>query len=513
MDAYCTRPGCPRPTNFFPDLDDAQTLKTVQQKYCTSCGMPLILVGRYLPTKLLGQGGFGTAFLAIDRYSPALRQCVVKQFQPAGDLNPTQLNLARSLFEREAEVLEQLGNPHPQIPDLYASFQLTAPDPRSGKSSDFFYLVQEFIDGQNLEDEMIDRGPLPESEVVQMLIEILKVLKFVHDNHSIHRDIKPSNIMRHRNGHFYLLDFGAVKQLTKAVGGNASTGIYSMGYAPPEQMASSAVFPSSDLYALAVTCITLLTGQTPDRLLDAYNNRWNWRPHAPQVSDRLADILDRMLLPAPNQRFQSAEEVLAALAPRKPATPPPRPAPAPPSATGYQPSAPTQAQAPPATVPPFLQTRSAQTAPPIVPAPAPAPIASPPPATPAPTPAPTPITRSSSSIPAFSILEILAGAAFTGFEGTLIAIALTSLLKPSLISGGLALLLLGGMVFAQSQRIIEKIDLLVLAGITLIILFFVPAMQLVNFQTTILVAGVAACLAVAATALFRLIYNLLVRIL
>jgi serine/threonine-protein kinase len=116
MEIYCTRPSCPRPQNHFPDLDNKATLKTAQQKYCTSCGMPLILVGRYLPLKLLGQGGFGAAFLARDRYTPAMRQCVVKQFQPSGDLNPQQFQMAQDLFEREAEVLEQLGCRHPQIP-------------------------------------------------------------------------------------------------------------------------------------------------------------------------------------------------------------------------------------------------------------------------------------------------------------------------------------------------------------------------------------------------------------
>jgi serine/threonine-protein kinase len=108
MEVYCTRPGCPRPQNFFSDLDDSNSLKTVQQKFCTTCGMPLILSGRYLPVKLLGQGGFGTAFLARDRYTPAMRQCVAKLLQPPANLNPQQLQIAQNLFEREAAVLEEL---------------------------------------------------------------------------------------------------------------------------------------------------------------------------------------------------------------------------------------------------------------------------------------------------------------------------------------------------------------------------------------------------------------------
>ena len=89
MEVYCTRPGCPRPQNYFGDLDDSATLKTVQQKYCTTCGMLLILVGRYLPLKLLGQGGFGSAFLARDRYTPGMRYCVPKTSWKMRSLVPT----------------------------------------------------------------------------------------------------------------------------------------------------------------------------------------------------------------------------------------------------------------------------------------------------------------------------------------------------------------------------------------------------------------------------------------
>ncbi|NJO45251.1 MAG: serine/threonine protein kinase [Oscillatoriales cyanobacterium RM2_1_1] len=312
MKLLCTRPNCHRPENFFTDLDDQATLKTVQQKFCMTCGMPLILDGRYLPERLLGQGGFGAAFLASDRRSPTLRQCVVKQFQPAGDLSTQQLALAQNLFEREALVLDRLGAQHPQIPNLLAYFPLEAKGWQGTQTQQFFYLVQEYIEGQDLEAELADRGNFSESEVREILQEILKVLEFVHDQEVIHRDIKPSNIMRHRNGRLYLLDFGAVKQVAQGTGGGRSTGIYSMGFAPPEQMRGQSVFPSTDLYALAVTCITLLTGKPAEELYDSYGNNWHWRPHA-QVSAQLAEILDRMLLPTPSDRFGSAPEVLRAL--------------------------------------------------------------------------------------------------------------------------------------------------------------------------------------------------------
>jgi len=467
MEVYCTRPSCPRPQNYFADLNDSVTLRTVEQKYCTTCGMLLILVGRYLPLNLLGRGGFGAAFLARDRYTPGMRRCVVKQFKPSGDLTQTLLQTAQNLFEREAEVLEELGSQHDQIPELFAFFEITVPSLQQGLQDKLFYLVQEFIDGKNLEEELAQKGKFSEAEVLEVLRQILPVLKFVHENGSIHRDIKPSNIMRDQRGRLYLLDFGAVKQVAKvaASASQRSTGIYSMGFAPPEQMAGGEVYPSTDLYALAVTCLTLLTGKEAKELFDAYSNQWNWRRYA-QVSDRLAAVLDRMLLPAPNQRFQSAIEVINALTPRQT---PPQPGP--------------QTQIPIVSVrrqPP--QQRRGTVAPPLPPR------------------------------PAFSTLELLAGAGFSGFEGGLITIALGGLLKSSLLSLGLSALLLSALIFAQSRRWIEKWDLLIIAGITLAIVLLVPVPALrdgLTPQPIVFLAVAGGLVAIALTALFRLIYKLL----
>ncbi|PIG93314.1 serine/threonine-protein kinase [Gloeocapsopsis sp. IPPAS B-1203] len=456
MEVFCTRSGCPRPQNFFADLDDSATLKTIQQKYCTACGMPLILVGRYLPLKLVGKGGFGAAFLARDRYTPGMRRCVVKQFQPSGNLTQTQLQIAHKLFEREAEVLEELGQ-HDQIPDLYAFFELTVPSLQANSQDKFFYLVQEYIDGKNLEEELQEKGKFSTSEVVELLQGILPVLQFIHERGSIHRDIKPSNIMRHRNGRLYLLDFGAVKQVTTAVPIKGSTGIYSQGYAPPEQMSGGDVYPSTDLYALAVTAVMLLTGKEPAELFDAYNNRWNWRSHV-SVPSAIADILDRMLSVTPNQRFQFAQDVLAAIA--------------------------------------------SATAPPV----------SPPPVTP---PASTAKAVSQSNQPlsrqsVFSTLELLSGAGFSGFEGGLIGIAIYNLLNSLPITLAVTTFILGILIFAQTRRWVNVKDLLILIGITLAIILFIPALQ--GGQTVsniLLVALVTGAAAIAFAAIFRLIYKLL----
>lgn len=317
MEITCTRPGCSNPRNFFSDLDDKQTLKTVQQKYCSSCGMQLILDGRYLPINLLGQGGFGAAYLAHDRRTPANHACVVKQFQPPADLSPQQLDIALNLFDREAEVLERLGAQHPQIPRLLAFFPLRVNNALTGEIDQFFYLVQEYIQGKTLEELVAEQGPFSEQATVDVMRSILGILQFVHENGAIHRDVKPSNIMRHDNGQYFLLDFGTVKQVAQGSASGstmgASTGVFSAGFAPPEQMAGRAVYPSTDLYSLGVTALVLLTGKlNPIEIFDAYTNRWQWQSFV-TVSPRLTAILERLLEPSPNVRYKSAAEVLVAL--------------------------------------------------------------------------------------------------------------------------------------------------------------------------------------------------------
>ncbi|MFN6218987.1 MAG: protein kinase domain-containing protein [Aphanizomenon sp.] len=454
MEVCCTRPHCQHPQNHFPDLDDIKTLKTVPQKFCTNCGMPLILRDRYLPIKLLATGGFGAAFLAIDRDTPRMRQCVVKQFQPSGNLTEEALEKSRILFTQEAGVLEEIGNEHQQIPKLFAFFTITVPNLKINKSEQFFYLVQEYISGQTLEEELAKQGNFSELKILKILREILPVLQFIHDKGIIHRDIKPSNIIRHYDGRLFLLDFGAVKLIANT--SSSSTGIYSLGFAPPEQMQGNQVFPSTDLYALAVTLITLLTGKEANKLFDAYTNQWQWRSQI-SVNPRLAAILDKMLLSAANQRFQSAQEVLEALFP-----------------------APSAQTVLPPTQPPNLQP-------------------------------PQPIK---SVQPAFTIWELLAGAAFSGFEAALIAIALFSLVKNPIITLTVAAVILNGLIFAQTKRWLEKFDLLIIPAVSFAIIFFIPFLRSnIAIEQVIILAIVAALISISVTALFRLVYKLMSSIL
>jgi len=370
---------------------------------------------------------------------------------------PQALEKAKNLFFQEAHVLEDLGREHPQIPDLYAFFPLTVKNQLTGKEEQFFYLAQEYIDGKNLEEILQQQQkPFQESEVKNILKELLLILKFIHENGSIHRDIKPSNIMRSQNGRLYLLDFGAVKQATNNPSNTQekSTTIYSAGFAPPEQQLGNQVSAATDLYALAATCVMLLTNRDPDELYDPQKQVWNWQNYAPNISADLARVFNKMLLANPLDRFQSCGEVLTALN-----TPPPSP-PSPPAS----------------------------------------PIPQSPPA--------SPVIRKTSR---FSLGETFANAAFTGFEGTLLVIALNSLV-PS-VGIVIAFMILGGLVLALFKKVIEGKDLPIIAAITLTLLFFLSRLQgSLNFPEIAIIAVMAAIGAIAITAFFRLIYQIILRL-
>lgn len=290
--SYCLTPGCFSPVN--PD----------KAKFCLSCGSLLTLKDRYRPMQLIGQGGFGKTFLAIDEGTADKVRCVVKQLY-LQSRNTLVLNKATQLFRQEAQRLTELGE-HPQIPSLLAHFE----------QQKQLYLVQEFIPGKTLEKELQEKGVFNESQIWELLKDLVPVLKFVHDRQVIHRDIKPANIIRRQtDGKLFLIDFGVAKLITDSALFRTGTAVGTAEYVAPEQMKGKAL-PASDLYSLGVTCIYLLTGVSPFDLTDIANNTWVWRDFLPKgssVSDRLTKILDKLIKPAVSQRYQSVGDVLLAL--------------------------------------------------------------------------------------------------------------------------------------------------------------------------------------------------------
>jgi serine/threonine protein kinase len=269
--------------------------------------MNTVLRKRYKILGSLGSGAFGDTYLAEDLDLPSKPKCVVKHLRPK-NVKPEVLMLARRLFESEAEALYRLSNLSKQIPKLFAHFE------ENGE----FYLVQEFVDGHDLAAEIIPGNPWSEDKIVQLLQQILKVLVVVHQQNIIHRDIKPQNLMRCReDGKIVLIDFGAVKEI-KGLAANSEGQVTSTiiigssGYMPDEQ-ANSKPKLSSDIYAVGVIGIQALTGKLPkDFQEDRNNGEIIWRNEA-NVSNKLANVLTKMVRKRFSERYQTASEALQAL--------------------------------------------------------------------------------------------------------------------------------------------------------------------------------------------------------
>ncbi|HEY9805070.1 MAG TPA: serine/threonine-protein kinase, partial [Candidatus Obscuribacterales bacterium] len=317
-----------------------------------------ILQNRYRLISILGQGGFGRTYLAEDqgRFN---ERCALKEFIPAQS-SPYALEKSKELFQREAAILYQIQ--HPQVPQFRATFEQ---DQR-------LFLVQDYVEGKTygtLVQERTAQGyPFTESEVIQLLRQILPVLAHIHTKGIIHRDIAPDNLILRESDHLpVLIDFGVVKDLATRIQSPETvpqpTTVGKFGYAPSEQIQTGRAYPSSDLYSLAVVAIVLLTGKEPQELYNESTLTWHWQ-ELTKVSPGLAQILNRMLSYKPGDRYQSVAEVVQALQgltqptvasppapppafPGQPASPPPPPAPA--QAQG--PSSPPPTQIPPQTPP------------------------------------------------------------------------------------------------------------------------------------------------------------------
>ncbi|MBD1860934.1 MULTISPECIES: serine/threonine-protein kinase [Trichocoleus] len=275
----------------------------------------LLLGDRYRVVRELGHGGFGRTYLAEDQ-NRFNEPCVLKEFAPQVQ-GTYALQKAEELFEREAGILYKLQ--HPQIPRFRELFRAALPD-RSR-----LFLVQDYVEGQTyralLDTRKLQGQRFNEAEVTQLLLQILPILDYIHSLGVIHRDISPDNlILRSADWLPVLIDFGGVKQiaatvasqfLAQSVGNGVSspTRLGKIGYAPDEQLQMGVASPHSDLYALAVTILVLLTGKEPPDLLDSYNMSWIWRQEV-SLSPKLSAILDRMLAQRPSDRYQSVREVL-----------------------------------------------------------------------------------------------------------------------------------------------------------------------------------------------------------
>jgi len=264
-----------------------------------------ILDGRYKIIKIIESGELGHTYLAQDIRRPGEAQCFVKHLQP-NTYDERFLEIIRRRFQQEAKILEKLSQ-HNQIPKLLAYFE----------ENQEFYLVQSFIPGQSLDNEILPGKALSEIQIIRMLREVLEILVFVHENNVIHRDIKPANLIRRRSDHkLVLIDFGAVKEINIAQQ-NQTARIGTMEYMPIEQFEYNPQL-NSDIYALGMMVIQAITGLPSSELSKLKDNENGnkreifWR-HLTNCSIALADILDKMVRYDYRERYQSAAEVIADL--------------------------------------------------------------------------------------------------------------------------------------------------------------------------------------------------------
>ena len=271
-------------------------------------GAPMLINNRYQVIRALGEGGFGQAYLAIDQQMPSQRKCAIKQLKPV-NASPQTYQLVQARFQREAAILERLGEDHKQIPRLYAYFS----------ENRQFYLVQEWIDGITLESLVAQQGPQSEAAIRSILTALLPVLDFIHCQGIIHRDIKPDNIiLRLGTQQPVLIDFGAVRETMATViesqnSPKSSIVIGTPGFMPPEQAAGRPI-PSSDLYSLGLVAIFLLTAQMPQSFeTDVQTGEILWQEAAQHVSAGFVAVLDQAVRSHPRDRYSSAQEMLSAL--------------------------------------------------------------------------------------------------------------------------------------------------------------------------------------------------------
>lgn len=276
---------------------------TPENIFCIHCGRVLVeeelFIGSYQVLRTLGKGGMGITYLVKDRDkkingTPLL--LVLKE------MNADMLRVpkARELFEREARILKSLE--HPNIPKYY----------------DFFcedkhkYLVMELVHGHDLEQFTYQKGVIEPKQAIKWMIEVCGVLFYLHNLKPplIHRDIKPANLMlRNLDHRLMLLDFGAVKEF----GTSLNTRIGVEGYSAPEQYRGEPC-PQSDLYGIGTTLIFLLTGKTPMQSYMTGNNSFGLNFEGMvNISPQLAKIITKTCKPNPDDRYQTAQELAAAL--------------------------------------------------------------------------------------------------------------------------------------------------------------------------------------------------------
>ncbi|MEA5532765.1 serine/threonine-protein kinase [Crocosphaera sp. XPORK-15E] len=256
-----------------------------------------LLMNRYKIIGDLVSHKFSKTYLGEDLGFSTQTFCIIRQF-------PSQSEDIKKRFQRNATSLRLLSK-HPNIPNLLADFE----------ENDYYYLVQEFMEGQLLSQTLIDGQPWTQKAVIQFLKDILGILKFVHDNNIIHREINPDNFMiRNFDKAPVLIGFGGIKEIEKELASEQgiSINLSNKHYMAPEQ-AIGIPKPCSDIYSVGKIALQALTGKHPRAIkvqFDTLKVCWN---NYPDIDQSLSQIVDKMIAYDFKQRYRSVSEVLDAL--------------------------------------------------------------------------------------------------------------------------------------------------------------------------------------------------------
>lgn len=267
-----------------------------------------VIRGHYQIIRELGRGGFGVTYLGkdldqLDNASPiVIKQIQILRQNKEGEARKN--NYLKNL-EREANTLSRLS--HDCIPQFLGRF----------KEADYFYIIQEYIDGYDLRHEFGSGKVINEPQAREMLREILEILEFVHQRKIIHRDIKPGNLIRRKSDQkLVLIDFGAVKEIatrhTTSAGTVITKVIGTPGYMPAEQLSGNPQF-NSDIYAVGIIILQAITGLSANEIAELpRDKKCNiiWQYLVPHISEKLKQIIAKTILYYHPNRYLSVKEIL-----------------------------------------------------------------------------------------------------------------------------------------------------------------------------------------------------------
>lgn len=257
------------------------------------------MIGRYELLEKRGEGGFGVLYKAMDTMIERVVALKVLHTQHASN------ERISAWFRREAKAMARLN--HPNIVTIH-NFEVVG---------DQHFIVMEYVEGNNLDEELKLHGPLPIDDAMKVVLQMVDGFGYAHDNGIVHRDIKPSNVMIDESRRVKITDFGIAKILGDTKLTRTGTGAGSIPYMSPEQIEGKPIDARTDIYSLGITLYQMITGKVPFTdesefvVMRAHLDQKPTEPSMlrPEVPSALETIVMRMLEKEPDSRYGSMKEL------------------------------------------------------------------------------------------------------------------------------------------------------------------------------------------------------------